>query len=86
MKVLIYLLNVKEANRQKVTDELTNDARITNSCIRKLEEAKLIDQAIKEGGRAGQQVIRVFFLTDKGRKIAKLLKEIEVALEAKSND
>lgn len=80
LKVLVYLLNVKEANRQKITDELTNDARITNACIRKLEESKLISQAIREGGRAGQQVVRVFFLTDKGKKVAKHLKEIEYIL------
>lgn len=86
LKVLVYLLNVREANRQKITDELTSDARITNACIRKLEELQLIDKSIKEAGRAGQQLVRVFRLTDKGKKVAKLLKEIEGVLEAKGND
>ena len=80
LKVLIYLLNEKEANRQRITDELTNDARITNASIRRLEELQLIDKSIKEAGRAGQQLVRVFSLTDKGRKVAKHLKEIKEIL------
>jgi DNA-binding PadR family transcriptional regulator len=60
---------------------LTNDARITNASIRKLEELHLIEKSIKEAGRAGQQLVKVFSLTDKGKKVARLLKEIEGVLE-----
>jgi len=77
MQLLLYLLEEGEANRAKITDELTHDSSLTNRCISRLKSLKLVIEEIKPSEKKPWQSIFTYHLTHKGNEIALLLSEIQ---------
>jgi DNA-binding MarR family transcriptional regulator len=73
MKVLIYLLNEKEARYESLKGKFGS----AYSSVSRLKQMKLIDVRIDNKKYPSEEIIS---LTDKGRKVAEKLKEIEEIL------
>jgi len=78
LRVLIYLSNVNETNFQSIVEGFPLTGRSLYSVIDKLKELELINTRIDRSSYPPRKMIS---LTDKGRKVAKKLKEIEKLLE-----
>jgi len=75
-KILLFLLKVKGAKIKDFYDKLHLGRETVYRCLRYLDKYGLIDEK-----RRGN--VRFIFLTEKGRRVALLLKEIEEILESK---
>jgi len=74
MKILIYLLNEKETPYESLKGKFSS----AYSSVSRLKQMKLVDAKIDNSKFPKEEIIS---LTDKGRKVAEKLKEIEEVLE-----
>jgi len=74
MKILIYLLNEKEARYESLKGKFSS----AYSSVSRLKQMKLVDAKIDNSKFPKEEIIS---LTDKGKKVAEKLKEIEEILE-----
>lgn len=75
--VLIYLLEKKEAPLTTLTEDLRLSRSTVYNTLRALLEAGLISERREEKVFPRRRLI---FLTEKGKKVAELLKEVEKIL------
>jgi len=76
MKILIYLLNEKETPYESLKGKFSS----AYSSVSRLKQMELVDAKIDNSKFPKEEIIS---LTDKGRKVAEKLKEIEEVLEEK---
>jgi DNA-binding MarR family transcriptional regulator len=74
MKILVFLLNEKETPYESLKGKFS----VAYSSVSRLKQMKLIDVIIDNKKYPSEEIIS---LTDKGRKVAEKLKEIEEVLE-----
>jgi DNA-binding PadR family transcriptional regulator len=74
LRVLVFLLNSGETNFQGIVDELPLTGRTLYGVLDKLKELGLIKTRIDKSTYPSRNMIS---LSDRGKKVAKLLKEIE---------
>ena len=74
LRVIIFLSGTGETNFQSIVDELPLTGRSLYAVIGKLKGLELIKTRIDKSSYPPRNMIS---LTDKGRKVARLLKEIE---------
>ena len=74
MKILIYLLNEKETPYESLKGKFSS----AYSSVSRLKQMELVDAKIDNSKFPKEEIIS---LTDKGRKVAEKLKEIEEILE-----
>lgn len=74
LRLLIYLYMVGEANVQRIVNETNLYPRIVKSSIALLEKEGLISSSVNRSTYPPKNMAN---LTEKGRKIAEKLKEIE---------
>jgi DNA-binding HxlR family transcriptional regulator len=77
LRVIIYLSEIGETNFQSVVDGLPLTGRSLYAVVDKLKGLEIIKTRIDKSSYPQRIMIS---LTDKGRKVAKLLKEIEEVL------
>lgn len=83
LRLLVHLDDKDETNQQRITDETNLYASILRSSVKLLKASGLVKTRVDNSSYPPKNMIS---LTDKGRRVAKLLKEIEAVLEAKTND
>ncbi|MGC8651529.1 MAG: transcriptional regulator [Minisyncoccia bacterium] len=77
LRVLVFLLDIKETNFQNIVEELPITGRSLYGAIDKLKELGLIKTRIDKSSYPQKNMIS---LTEKGKQVAERLKEIEEVL------
>lgn len=79
LRLLIYLNKVGKANMQRIVNETNLYPRIVKSSTTLLEKEGLVSTSIDRKSYPPKNIV---FLTDKGKRIAEKMKEIEGILES----
>ena len=78
LRIILYLLENGEVNRDKINRELTGSSLLTNRSIERLTSLGLVEIKWRDIGKMNK--LPLVYLSKKGREVAELLKKVSEKL------